>query len=254
MAYLDGRANQEQQQKQKMKQQHSTPPGGVAFKPLDRRRRTANLVWDCDFEANWIDGVDPAYVMPVPIKEMNETGVYDPAHPEQYCKQECLASATVCTGFWIFEDSSVPGQGVQKCGLFTSDMNQGTKEIKHGTSGGLLCLHVGKNFDCTLDKNSISPGPEMRNDFDLLEPPKDGSVTKPDDALNKQADDALGWCKLKCNAKSCSTFWFHRQPFTNPNGQPGEKWTCGMYVNAVDDSLRIVEADTGVSGCICDTV
>merc|ERR1719199_1459016 len=120
----------------------------------------------------------------------------------------------------------------------------GTKEIKHGTSSGLLCLRVGKNFECDKGKNMIS-NVEFRTDFTLLQPPNDGTVRKNDQALN--------WCKIQCDTESinCVTFWFQQWLVKSDFGMASQ-WKCGFYSSPVDPSLRKVEADLSVaSGCIC---
>merc|ERR1719506_2330974 len=127
-------------------------------------------------------------------------------------------------------------------------MNVATKEVRHGTSSGSLCLRVGKNFDCSTDKNFIS-NPVVRGDFEMITVPSDGSV--------QSNNDAIAWCKTECasNAVHCSTFWFQEwQPDASSQSQ-ASSWKCGFYQGAVDASLHMFESDQSIaSGCVCDVV
>lgn len=212
---------------------HRTPPGTI-YPEGDRRRRTLNQVWDCDFQANWITAQN---IAPTYVRYFNETHSLETVENE--CKQLCVDMSETCTGLYIYEEENVPGDGNFKCGFFTVDLTSGIKYVKHGTADGEVCFHVGKNFHCSDDANMVQTS-GVRDDFSLEHIPSDGVV------VNYAM--ALSWCKRKCISRSvnCQTFWLQEWHSSS--------WMCGMYVASVADSERIASDNQNITrGCICDT-
>lgn len=227
--------------------------------PTSRRRRTEGLVWDCDFMANWVEDVPVSYQVYLNAT-WGEISWAEDHIPDKWCRDECLRAEVPCTGFYILEEGTIPGDGPFQCGFYSVDLFNTTKDWRHNTSGGRLCLRVGKNFDCDGSTNMLQPEAAALPGFQPLSVPVNGNITS-----NREA---LDWCKLQCNTWGCQSFWFQavntshnwRSVMTVPAGYavsedvPIIQWNCGMYANRVDPADRRENGLPVVTGVVCDAV
>lgn len=232
--------------------EHTTDRSQVQIAP--------NQVWDCSWDANFIVGNQPCWEVEVPLYYI--TDEFTQANPHEWCKTFCLQLSVTCTGFYIFEEGRVQGNDTNKfkCGFYTKDMLMGKQAIRDYTASGRLCLRVGKNFQCSEDRNFIET--KVREDFSLKDVPllhADGSP--------RNKDEALDWCKEVCDTReiSCATFWFQERKKATKHGLLANTWKCGLYANKVqetnEEGLRSLETKGELardgelsSGYVCDAI
>lgn len=206
-----------------------------------RRRRTKGQEWDCGFHANWMTAPN---VAPSFVKSFDAT--HSVQEVEMKCRETCEDMQITCTGYDVYEDGKVPGEGMTHCEVFTVDLTIATRYMKHNTADGKVCLHVGKNFHCSDNANMVkTPPDEMRNDFKM--------EYVPEEVLQINGETyplALSWCKRTCISRevNCQTFWLQEQTSASK-----VSYLCGMYANEVTEDDREMSDDASITaGCICD--